>query len=201
MMLAQIAEAQVKIGDDKLEIAAERQFEIQKNDTLLVITDNLTLGRTINQTANTLSDALMIKLLDYGINNYFHPDPGVIDQYFIASGGTTSNVFLGITSDGQVMEAPLRLLLEVDTSNAYISLFNEVDTFGTVDLAVLDSIFVTDNELIDSLNTIRTLINNSNDADNDTLTGNEYIDTIQVLGDTLLRFVENRDMRLGGTNT
>ncbi|MFT6809484.1 MAG: hypothetical protein ACJA01_002721 [Saprospiraceae bacterium] len=201
MMLAQIAEAQVKIGDDKLEIGVEGQFEIQKNDTLLVISDNLTLGRTINQTANTLSDALMIKLLDYGINNYFHPDPGVIDQYFIASGGTTSNVFLGITSDGQVMEAPLRLLLEVDTSNAYISLFNEVDTFGTVDLAVLDSIFVTDNELIDSLNTIRTLINNSNDADNDTLTGNEYIDTIQVLGDTLLRFVENRDMRLGDTNT
>ena len=170
MSLAHLAKAQVKIGDDPLEIAANRQFEIQKSDTLFVITDNLTLGRTINQTANTLEDALMIKLLGYGIDQ-FGPLFGVRDQHAIVSGGTMSNVFLGITADGQVLETPLRLLLEVDTTNAYISLFNEVDTFGTVDLAALDSIFVTDNELIDSLTTIRTLINDSNDADNDTLTG------------------------------
>ena len=96
MSLAHLTKAQVKIGENPLDIGTDRQFEIEQNDTLFVITDNLTMGRTRGKiAANTLSQALMIKLLGYGTNQ-FGPDllAGRI-QSAIASGRNDVKYILG----------------------------------------------------------------------------------------------------------
>ena len=203
LIFAQYAKAQVKIGDNPLDID-NRQWEVEQQDSFLLVTDNLEFGAstTSGLLGNNTADALMLKLFGYGLGQFFPTAISPDSQDFTLLDGVTSNVFLGVTDDGRMMEVPLRINLEVRRSDttANIAFYNGVDTFGTADLLVLDSIFVTDNELTDSIGTLRTIINNSNAADNDTITGNEYIDSIYIDSDTLW-LVENKDARLGPINT
>jgi len=188
--------AQVKIGDNPLELATDRWWEVQREgvNEFLIVTDSLFFGRTSNPTSST-SDPLMLKLFGYGLENFTF---GAGDQ---ASNGAGNNYFLAPSVNGEVLEVPMNLSLVIEDSiTADLSVTNGVDTFGTINLFALDSIFATDIAVADSISTIRTLINMSNNSDNDTITGNEYIDEINVIGDSILEFVENIAGRLGTEN-
>ena len=204
-LMANVLSAQVKIGENKLQSSPEHWLEIDFNpasDSLFIITKDQELGMTNNPhrpgPTNPNVDAMMLKLYGYGLNNFFPSVTGV-SQDFVTLNGEMSNVFLGISDAGQVMEVPLRLVIEADTSTANLSLFNGIDTFGTADLTALDSLFATDNELRDSTALLRTLISNVQSADQDTITGNEYIDSIRLSNDTI-HFIENIAGRLAPRN-
>ncbi len=205
IMMALAAKAQVKIGENKLETSPHHWLEIDKTDSLFIVTDDLFLGLTDNPhrlgtSPNPATDAIMLKLYGYGLNQFIPSlvSPQVQQTYFF--GPVKTNVFAGIADDGSLMEVPLSLIIEVaDSSQADLSFYNGQDTFGTADLLVLDTIFATDNELRDSTAVLRTLINNSQEADNDTITGNEYIDEIELIGDSLA-FRENVANELGSVN-
>ncbi len=189
--------AQVKIGDAPLTIGDDRWLEIQRDGVseFLIVTDSLYFGRSNSPNTNTPADALMLKLYGYGLNNFVPSAAG--EQQSTALG----NVFLAPSTNGEVLEVPMSLSLVIaDSTVADLSITNGLDTFGRVNLMELDSIFATDNDLRDSISTVRTLINQSNTADRDTITGNEYIDEINVLGDTAIEFVENILGRLGDVN-
>ena len=182
----QWATAQVKIGDRPLELGEERLLEMERAGELFIVTDSLEIGITNSTVTNVPSvDAMMLKLYGYGLGQFTG----------------SQNYFLGTNTLGEVLEFPLTLDLQTTSSTAVISLFNGTNTFGDIDLTRLDSIFTTDNQLIDSLNTIRTLINDVSadvDSDLDTIQINELIDEIALIvngaGDqTILRFFENRD--------
>ena len=188
--------AQVKIGDNPLEIATDRWWEVQREgvNEFLIVTDSLFFGRTSNPTSST-ADPLMLKLFGYGLENFTF---GAGDQ---ASNGDGNNYFLAPSVNGEVLEVPMNLSLVIqDSVTADLSVTNGVDTFGTINLFALDSIFATDIAVADSISTIRTLINMSNSSDNDTITGSEYIDEINIIGDSTLEFVENIAGRLGSEN-
>ena len=188
--------AQVKIGDNPLEIATDRWWEVQREgvNEFLIVTDSLFFGRTSNPASST-SDPLMLKLFGYGLENFTF---GAGDQ---ASNVDGNNYFLAPSINGEVLEVPMNLSLVIqDSVTADLSVTNGVDTFGTINLFALDSIFATDIAVADSISTIRTLINMSNSSDNDTITGNEYIDEINIIGDSTLEFVENIAGRLGSEN-
>jgi hypothetical protein len=188
--------AQVKIGDNPLEIATDRWLEIQRQGTneFLIVTDSLFLGLSSNPNSST-ADPLMLKLFGYGLENFIF---GAGEQ---ASNIDGNNYFLAPSINGEVLEVPMNLSLVIpDSVTADLSVTNGVDTFGTINLHALDSIFATDIAVADSISTIRTLINMSNNSDNDTITGNEYIDEINIIGDSTLEFVENILGRLGAEN-
>ena len=209
VMMALAAKAQVKIGENKLETSPHHWLEIDKTDSLFIVTDDLFLGITNNPhrlgiSPSPTTDALMLKLYGYGFNT-FTPDklallPIPQMQQTLNLGSVKTNIFAGIATDGSLMEVPLSLIIEVaDSTRADLSFYNGQDTFGTADLLVLDTIFATDNQLRDSSALLRTLINNSQEADNDTITGNEYIDEIELIGDSLA-FRENLANELGTVN-
>jgi hypothetical protein len=173
------AKAQVKIGDNPLNIGDDRMYEIERAGKLLIVTDSLEFGITTSQTTNNPNtDALMLRLYGYGLGNFTG----------------AQNFFLGTNTLGDVMEFPLSLNLVSNSSSATLSLNNGTTTFGSVSLNPLDSIFATNTQLTDSLNTVRTLLAESDASDGDTITGNEWIANIAVTSpDTLVRltFTEN----------
>lgn len=187
---AQILNAQVKIGDNQLDIGDERLLEIELENKLFIVTDSLEIGRTTSRTTNmpgTLGvpgDALMMKLYGYGLGNF----------------QGSQSYFLGTNPDGEVLEFPLSLNLETSPSMATLSLFNGTTQFGSVDMTLLDSVFANNTQLSDSINTVRTLLNDladDVDSDLDTIQINELIDdivaTIGIDGEqTLLTFYEDR---------
>ncbi len=175
--------AQVKIGDRPLDIGEERLLEMEKANKLFIVTDSLEIGITnslMNNNPNV--DALMVKLYGYGLGNF----------------QGTQSYFLGTNPNGEILEFPLNLDLS-GPSSTVLSLFNGTNVFGSVDL---DSVFATDGQLGDSINTVRTLINDLSDdvdSDMDTIARNELIDEIAVIDgvngeQTLLRFYENREV-------
>jgi len=203
-LMTHVAMAQVKIGENELEISQHHWLEIDNSDSLFIVTDDLSLGLTDNPhrlgAPSPGTDALMLKLYGYGFESFIPDGTSAKTQATYDIGGIESNIFAGITSEGRLLEVPLRLVLEIqDSTVADLSFHNGVDTFGTVDLMGLDSIFATDLELRDSTATLRTLINQVQSADGDTISGNEYIDTIRLSNDTLY-FTENRDAEMANTN-
>ena len=62
LFLVSVVKAQVKIGDNPLDIGTERLLEIERANELLIVTDSLEFGITSNKTSNLTTDALMIKL-------------------------------------------------------------------------------------------------------------------------------------------
>ena len=199
------AYAQVKIGENRLQSSPLHWLEIDKTDSLFIVTDDLSMGLTNNghRGVTPLSpntDAIMLKLYGYGFGNFIPSGSAPYIQDSLTVAGVRTNIFAGFTDDGYLMEVPLRLVLEIqDSTVADLSFNNGVDTFGTTNLLLLDSIFATDNALRDSSSILRTLINNVDQGDGDTTTGNEYIDTITLSNDTLY-FTENRDAVQGATN-
>jgi hypothetical protein len=194
-----ILEAQVKIGDDPLNIGDDRWLEIKRTgvDEFLLVTDSLYFGRSNSANTNLSTDALMLKLYGYGLGLPSFLPTSAGQQASTALG----NIFLAPSINGEVLEVPLGLSLVIaDTTQADLSITNGIDTFGTINLLLLDSIFATNNELRDSTNILRTLIANSESSDGDTLTRNEYIDTIFVDGDTMLIFRENVANEMGTMN-
>ncbi len=174
-----LLQAQVKIGDNPLDIGANRLLEIE-NENLgaggeyLIVTDSLRFGRTISNTAfSPNSDALMMKLYGYGFGNFSTSNGSPYTQDTELISGVTANVFMGITNDGELLEVPLALTLTTTSTTAELSFDNGTDVFGTVDLNPLDSIFATDTDVL-------TLISESAGMDGDTITGNEWIDDIQL---------------------
>ena len=141
---------QVKIGDNELNIGAERLLEIERANELLIVTDSLELGLTTNATANSTSDAIMMKLFGYGLSNAFTP----------ATLGQDHVYFLGSSANSEVMEIDLSVGWEtLNDTTVIMGLSNGNSFFSTLDLAALDSVFVTDSEFSDTLTEIRTLIN------------------------------------------
>ncbi len=182
---AQWLSAQVKIGDRPLDIGTERLLEMERANKLFIVTDSLEIGITnsvLNNDPNT--DAMMVKLYGYGLGNF----------------QGSQSFFLGTNPDGEVLEFPLTLNLETSPSMATLSLFNGTTQFGSVDMTLLDSVFANNTQLSDSINTVRTLLNDlaaDVDSDLDTIQTNELIDEIGVFDgvngqQTLLRFYENR---------
>ena len=203
-LMANVLSAQVKIGENKLESSPHHWLEIDNTDSLFIVTRQLELGLTDNPhrlgiTPNPATDAIMLKLYGYGLNQFLPALIGPASQDVELISGIESNIFLGITEDGSVLEVPMRLVIKVDTATAELSFHNGIDTFGTADLTVLDSIFATDSQLADSTALLRTLISNVQNSDMDTITGNEYIDSIRLSNDTI-HFIENLDGRLAPRN-
>lgn len=184
MMLCatQWLQAQVKIGERPLDIGTERLLEMERAGELFIVTDSLQIGITTSTTTNVPgTDALMMKLYGYGLGNFFG----------------NQSYFLGTDANGEVLEFPLTLDLVTTSSTATLSLDNGTSLFTSVDLTNLDSVFSTNNQLTDSINTIRTLVNNNKANDLDTIQINELIDEIAIIdnafGDqTVLRFYEDR---------
>ncbi len=182
---AQWLNAQVKIGDRPLDIGQERLLEMEKANKLFIVTDSLEIGITNSILTNDPNaDAMMVKLYGYGLGNF----------------QDAQSYFLGTNPDGEVLEFPLTLNLETSPSMATLSLFNGTTQFGSVDMTLLDSVFANNTQLADSINTVRTLLNDlaaDVDSDLDTVQTNELIHEIAVLDginnqQTLLRFYENR---------
>lgn len=188
------AQAQVKIGDRPLEIGDERLLEMEKAGELFIVTDSLEIGITNSTTTNDPStDAMMLKLYGYGLGQFQD------DQSY----------FLGTNTLGEVLEFPITLDLVTNSTTAQLALFNGTSNFTTVDLTDLDSVFTTDNNLSDSLDIIRTLLNDLSmdvDSDLDTIQTNELIDEIFLIDDpldtdpeqSLLEFYE--DVYIGDDN-
>ena len=63
--------AQVKIGDNPLQISTDRWLEIERAGVseFLIVTDSLYFGRSSNPTTSTM-DPLMLKLFGYGQGNF-----------------------------------------------------------------------------------------------------------------------------------
>jgi len=184
---AQLTHAQVKIGDRPLDIGNDRLLEMERAGDLFIVTDGLEIGRTNSNLDNVPgTDAMMLKLYGYGLGQFTG----------------TQDFFLGTNTNGEVLEFPLTLNLETNSTTATISLFNGTNTFGNVDLTTLDSVFTTNTQLIDSLQSIRNVlddVSNAVDSDLDTIQTNELIDEIALLDNglgtgeqTLIRFYENR---------
>ena len=175
-------QAQVKIGERPLDIGNERLLEMERAGELFIVTDSLEIGITTSTTTNVPNtDAMMMKLYGYGLGNFYG----------------NQSYFLGTNANGEVLEFPITLDLVTSSSTATLSLDNGTSLFTSVDLTNLDSVFSTNNQLTDSINTIRTLVNNSDANDLDTIQINELIDEITIvdnaLGDqTVLRFYEDR---------
>ena len=204
VLMGNALSAQIKIGENKLESSPHHWLEIDNTDSLFIVTRDLELGLTDNPhrlgiSPNPGVDALMLKLYGYGLNQFLPALVTPASQDVEVINGINSNIFLGITEDGSVLEVPLRLVIEADPMSADLSFHNGLDTFGTADLTALDSFFVTNTQLADSTATLRTLISNVQNSDMDTITGNEYIDSIRLSNDTI-HFIENLDGRLGPRN-
>ena len=180
---SQWMQAQVKIGERPLEIGNERLLEMQsKLGELMIVTDSLEFGITTSDiTNNPNTDALMVKLYGYGLGNF----------------GGNQDYFLGTNTNGQVMEFPITLDLVTNSTTANLSINNGTSNFTTVDLTNLDSVFSTNTQLSDSINTLRTLVNDNKSNDLDTIQINELIDEITIVDNafgnqTVLRFYEDR---------
>ena len=179
---SQWLQAQVKIGERPLDIGTERLLEMERASELFIVTDSLEIGITTSTTTNVPgTDALMMKLYGYGLGNFYG----------------NQSYFLGTNANGEVLEFPLTLDLATTSSTATLSLDNGTSLFTNVDLTLLDSVFSTNSQLIDSINQIRTLVNTNKSNDLDTIQINELIDEITIVdnafGDqTVLRFYEDR---------
>ena len=175
--------AQVKIGERPLQIGNERLLEMQSRlGELLIVTDSLELGITTSDIVNNPNaDAMMLKLYGYGLGNF----------------GGNQSFFLGTNANGEVMEFPITLDLVTTSSTATLSIDNGTSLFTQVDLTNLDSVFSTNNQLTDSINTLRTLVNQNRANDLDTIQINELIDEIRIVDNidgeqTILRFYEDQ---------
>ena len=169
-------EAQVKIGDNPLNIGANRMLEIENTNLgageFFIISDSLRLGRTTSTgTYDPFSDALMLKLYGYGLGNFTG----------------SQSYFLGTNTNGEVLEFPLTLDLQSNSSTATLRMFDGTSYFGDVSLNPLDSIFATDTEL-------RTLVAESANSDGDTITGNEWIELIEIGSDPNIRLTFHEDI-------
>ena len=178
---AQWMNAQVKIGERPLEIGNERLLEMQSRlGELLIVTDSLELGITTSDVLNDPNtDAMMLKLYGYGLGNF----------------GGNQSFFLGTNATGEVMEFPITLDLVTTSSSATLSIDNGTSLFTSVDLTNLDSVFTTNTQLTDSINTLRTLVNQNKANDLDTIQINELIDEIRIVDNidgeqTVLRFTK-----------
>lgn len=185
---AQWAQAQVKIGDNPLNLGNDRLLEMERAGELFIVTDSLQIGITTSTTTNLPGtagipgDAMMMKLYGYGLGNF----------------GGSQDYFLGTNIEGEVMEFPLTLDLVTNSTTATLSLNNGTSLFGDVDLNNLDSVFTTNIQLGDSIQTIRTLVAANKSNDLDTIQINELIDEAQVIIDpgtgyqTTLRIYEDQ---------
>ncbi|MEL6124088.1 MAG: tail fiber domain-containing protein, partial [Bacteroidota bacterium] len=177
--------AQVKIGDNPLDVGADRLLEIEENlngaPEFIIVTDSLRFGRS--SAANSYSpntDALMLKLYGYGFGSFstgLNTSPYIQRQETISS--VDANVFMGITNEGELLEVPLTLDLDINSTTATLRMNNGNVTFGDVGLNPLDSIFATDAD-------VTTLIDQSVAADGDTISGNEHIRTIDIVDSAAL---------------
>lgn len=168
-VLCTAVRAQVKIGDNPLEISDNRLLEIEAGGEYFLVKDST--GMTIGRASTATNDPLMLKLFGYGeAPSRFAP------------GGSNGNqdYFLGTNSNGEILEFPLTLDLNSTTSPGELSINNGDILFGSVQL---DSVFASDNQLSDSISTIRTLVASSDASDGDTITGNEWIRNL-VFGGT-----------------
>ncbi len=161
ILLCTAIRAQVKIGDNPLQISDNRLLEIEEGGEFFLVKDSS--GMTIGRAATTTNDPLMLKLFGYGeAPSLFSP------------GGSNGNqdYFLGTNSNGEILEFPLTLDLNSTTNIGELSINNGDILFGSVQL---DSVFASNTQLSDSINTIRTLVASSDASDGDTITGNEWI--------------------------
>ena len=179
---AQWLQAQVKIGDRPLDIGTDRLLEIERAGELFIVTDCLEMGITNSVTRNVPgTDAMMLKLYGYGLGQF----------------GGTHSYFLGTNPDGEVMEFPLTLDLQATSTGATLSLFNGTNLFGDVNMTQLDSFFSTNSQLVDSVNTLRTLLADNKASDLDTIEGNELITDLSFIANltngelTTLQITEN----------
>ena len=165
ILLCTAIRAQVKIGDNPLQISDNRLLEIEEGGEFFLVKDSS--GMTIGRAATTSNDPLMLKLFGYGeAPSLFSP------------GGSNGNqdYFLGTNSNGEILEFPLTLDLNSTTNIGELSINNGDILFGSVQL---DSVFASNTQLSDSINTIRTLVASSDASDGDTITGNEWIRNLQ----------------------
>jgi len=183
ILLCTAIRAQVKIGDNPLQISDNRLLEIEEGGEYFLVKDSS--GMTIGRAATTTNDPLMLKLFGYGeAPSLFSP------------GGSNGNqdYFLGTNSNGEILEFPLTLDLNSTTNIGELSINNGDILFGSVQL---DSVFASNTQLSDSINTIRTLVASSDASDGDTITGNEWIRNLQFGGSgfpaTTLVITENID--------
>ena len=161
ILLCTAIRAQVKIGDNPLQISDNRLLEIEEGGEFFLVKDSS--GMTIGRAATTSNNPLMLKLFGYGeAPSLFSP------------GGSNGNqdYFLGTNSNGEILEFPLTLDLNSTTNIGELSINNGDILFGSVQL---DSVFASNTQLSDSINTIRTLVASSDASDGDTITGNEWI--------------------------
>ncbi len=171
-------QGQVKIGDNVLNIGANRMYEIETLNEFFIFTDSLQMGRSTSANGNNPNtDALMLKLYGYGLGNFTG----------------TQDFFLGTNNTGEVLEFPLSLNLVATSSSLDLSLNNGTSLFGNVDLLPLDSIFATDLDVIN-------IVNASANADGDTLTGNEWIDEMTLTPTSEVRLTIFEDI-LGPDST
>ena len=182
ILISTALRAQVKIGDNPLQISDNRLLEIEENNQYFLVKDSsgMTIGR-----ADDSNFPLMLKLFGYGESpSLFLPNT--------AGANGAQEYFLGTNDRGEVLEFPLQLDLNTTTNVGELSFDNGDDLFGSVQL---DSVFTTDTQLTDSLNTIRTLVATSEASDGDTITGNEWIRNLQFTGpnSTILEITENID--------
>ena len=161
ILLCTALRAQVKIGDNPLQISDNRLLEIEAGGEYFLVKDST--GMTIGRATAPTNDPLMLKLFGYGeAPSRFAP------------GGANGNqdYFLGTNSNGEIVEFPLLLDLNSTTNPGELSINNGDILFGSVQL---DSVFASDTQLSDSISTIRTLVASSDASDGDTITGNEWI--------------------------
>jgi len=165
ILLCTALRAQVKIGDNPLQISDNRLLEIEEGGEYFLVKDST--GMTIGRASTSTNDPLMLKLFGYG------GAPSIF-----APGGSNGNqdYFLGTNGNGEILEFPLTLDLNSTTNPGELSINNGDILFGSVQL---DSVFASNNQLSDSINTIRTLVASSDASDGDTITGNEWIRNLQ----------------------
>ena len=179
IFFAGTAKAQFKVGENPLHVGDERVWEAEKSDTLMILTDDMRFGRTINKTTNATGDALMMKLFGYGLGQF---------------NTTPKSYFLGTDGQGRVIEFPLTFDLVTNASTATLSLYDGHTNFASVDLTMLDSVFSTNTQLTNAITVLETQINDAKSSDNDSITGNEWIANISLesISDSLIMvFTEN----------
>ena len=97
VMTALVTNAQVKIGENELNTSAHHWLEIDKTDSLFIVTDDLSMGLTNNPhrgvAPNPSADALMLKLYGYGFGSFLPTGTSPYVQDSELLGGITSNVF------------------------------------------------------------------------------------------------------------